>query len=539
MLTAMTESTSVQLRWSAQAMMPNQEYPYKVMYREKGKTWKSQKVSMPYAKLTNLKRGRTYIYKVGVACGLETAYSSSVFGEESYMYSTEQEFTTTEQIDEKSQVQCGVKPEIRIKNTNPLQDNLYPNTTFTAGDFPVTVLNATGNNGVYSGEGYVKVPYLQDTKIRVVFNGIKLNTERQLIEGKLVTTYDETERNVVEVPIIKTLNDAINSLKNVGKQQEEIVQNQEKLEKQLSENKIDKEEYDKKTKENISQWEKTLSVYNDVESFTEKHPLITKEEVNELKELQQQKSFAGNSVSKKDLENTKKINARQTETIEKLLKKEDEIRKLIDDFIANCPDCQNPKLFLDALVQIAQNVGRKEAENSIKKWEEYFRTGVASTEAIKVNICLGLEKKIEIRSKNGYFEKIYEQIPRRTYKSSMEALGFYNTYSYADAIVINGKKINYTGEIKIKPKEEFNICCVELKAGNLTYNAKETNQIWFLNDKNIYTAKLIFSSKDDIDLVWKYYYIKNKNETKENVIKEYDKIHKTNFYNLILRKVKK
>ena len=312
-LTAITESTSAQLRWSAQAMMPNQEYPYKVMYREKGKTWKSQKVSMPYARVTGLKRGRTYIYKVGVACGLNAANSTSVFGEESYMYSTEQEFTTTEQIDEKSQVQCGVKPEIRIKNTNPLQDNLYPNTTFTAGDFPVTVLNATGNNGVYSGEGYVKVPYLQDTKIKVVFNGIKLNTERQLIEGKLVTTYDETERNVVEVPIIKTLSDAINSLKNVGKQQEEIVQNQEKLEKQFSENKIDKEEYDKKTKENISQWEKTLSVYNDVESFTEKHPLITKEEVNELKELQQQKSFAGNSVGKKDLENTKKINAKQTE----------------------------------------------------------------------------------------------------------------------------------------------------------------------------------------------------------------------------------
>ena len=196
MLTAITEGTSAQLRWSAQAMMPNQEYPYKVMYREKGKSWKSQKVSMPYARVIGLKRGRTYIYKVGVACGLNAANSTSVFGEDSYVYSTEQEFTTTEQIDEKSQVQCGVKPEIRIKNTEPLQDNLYPNTTFTAGDFPVTVLNATGSNGVYSGEGYVKVPYLQDTKIKVVFNGIKLNTERQLIDGKLVTTYDETERNV-------------------------------------------------------------------------------------------------------------------------------------------------------------------------------------------------------------------------------------------------------------------------------------------------------------------------------------------------------
>ncbi len=197
-LTAISESTSAQLRWSAQAMMPNQEYPYKVMYREKGKSWKSQKVSMPNAKLTGLKRGRTYIYKVGVACGLNATHSSSVFGQESYMYSTEQEFTTTEQIDQKSQVQCGVKPEVRIKNTSPLQDNLYPNTTFTAGDFPVTVLNATGSNGVYSGEGYVKVPYLQDTKIKVSFTNIKLNTERQLIEGKLITTYDQTERNVVE-----------------------------------------------------------------------------------------------------------------------------------------------------------------------------------------------------------------------------------------------------------------------------------------------------------------------------------------------------
>ena len=123
----------------------------------------------------------------------------------------------------------------------------------------------------------------------------------------------------------------------VEHQKEEIVQNQEKLEKQFSENKIDKEEYDKKTKENISQWEKTLSVYNDVESFTEKHPLITKEEVNELKELQQQKSFAGNSVGKKDLENTKKINARQTEILSKIAQREQsaiaDIKQYLEDFV--------------------------------------------------------------------------------------------------------------------------------------------------------------------------------------------------------------
>ena len=116
---------------------------------------------------------------------------------------------------------------------------MYPNTTFRAGDFPVTVLNATGSNGIYSGEGYVKVPYLQDTKIKVVFNGIKLNTERQLIDGKLVTTYDETERNVVEVS--KEIGDII---KEIIKEREERLAELEALEKKKNE--INESDYQKK-----------------------------------------------------------------------------------------------------------------------------------------------------------------------------------------------------------------------------------------------------------------------------------------------------
>ena len=310
MLTAMTESTSAQLRWSAQAMMPNQEYPYKVMYRERGKSWKSQKVSMPYAKVTGLKRGRTYIYKVGVACGLNTANSTSVFGEDSYVYSTEQEFTTTEQIDEKSQVQCGVKPEIRIKNTEPLQDNLYPNTTFRAGDFPVTVLNATGSNGIYSGEGYVKVPYLQDTKIKVVFNGIKLNTERQLIDGKLVTTYDETERNVVEVS--KEIGDII---KEIIKEREERLAELEALEKKKNE--INESDYQKKRETIFKSLQETnKEIATQIENLS-KSPFLSENSRKELTDVktyyQTDKRQASiddsffNQVRKKDKEVQQKV----------------------------------------------------------------------------------------------------------------------------------------------------------------------------------------------------------------------------------------
>ena len=334
MLTAMTESTSAQLRWSAQAMMPNQEYPYKVMYRERGKSWKSQKVSMPYAKVIGLKRGRTYIYKVGVACGLNAANSTSVFGEDSYVYSTEQEFTTTEQIDEKSQVQCGVKPEIRIKNTEPLQDNLYPNTTFRAGDFPVTVLNATGSNGVYSGEGYVKVPYLQDTKIKVVFNGIKLNTERQLIDGKLVTTYDETERNVVD---ISSWQQAETALNNSLKQQEKIAEEVEKLEKELSKDKITQQEFQQKIEEQNKRWQQEVAKTDKIIDYIATTPAISDREKQELKNIQQEnKKGNTENLSSKKLKTATKSNEKIVSVAKDVSKREKaniaEINKQLDDY---------------------------------------------------------------------------------------------------------------------------------------------------------------------------------------------------------------
>ncbi len=67
--------------------------------------------------------------------------------------------------------------------------------------------------------GYVQVPYLLDTKIKVTFDGITLNTERQLIAGKLVTTYDKFEKNIFEIPIIGTVENAIETLKNIFREQ--------------------------------------------------------------------------------------------------------------------------------------------------------------------------------------------------------------------------------------------------------------------------------------------------------------------------------
>ncbi|ATA89594.1 hypothetical protein CGC58_07535 [Capnocytophaga stomatis] len=201
-LTATTKDNTAHIRWSSgeppRASISNADGNgglYKILYREKGKNWKSQTSNLPQTTLAGLKRGKNYIYKVGIACGLGKAMGN-VFGEQTYLYSTEQEFVTPHKANDSTSVQCGVKPEIRIKNREPLQEVLGVNETFVAGDFPVTIIRATGSNGVFSGEGYVQVPYLLDTKIKVKFDGIKINSERQLFEGKLITTYDVNEKNV-------------------------------------------------------------------------------------------------------------------------------------------------------------------------------------------------------------------------------------------------------------------------------------------------------------------------------------------------------
>ncbi|MDY3548975.1 AHH domain-containing protein, partial [Riemerella anatipestifer] len=80
---------------------------------------------------------------------------------------------------------------------------------------PVTVLEAQGSNGIYSGTGYIVVPYLADTKVKVSFNNIKLNTDRKLIEGVIETTYDPTEKNIVNVGDI--LNDLGNLIDGIVK----------------------------------------------------------------------------------------------------------------------------------------------------------------------------------------------------------------------------------------------------------------------------------------------------------------------------------
>ncbi|TVZ09754.1 hypothetical protein JM80_2285 [Cellulophaga sp. RHA_52] len=155
---------------------------YQIQFRKEGgsnNVWFESETEETKKKLFFLEAETTYEYRVGGQCVQNGGYS----------YSAINTFTTPGKEDA-NEYNCGIPPEIVITNQDPLQ-LLGVNDVFTAGDFPVTVKEVNGGNGNYTGWGFIVVPYLGDTQIRVTFNNIQINTDKQLTNGIVETEYDE------------------------------------------------------------------------------------------------------------------------------------------------------------------------------------------------------------------------------------------------------------------------------------------------------------------------------------------------------------
>ena len=207
-------SESVRVNWQL-----SDHIKYQIQYRKKGfgeADWFSTESYTNEGTIYNLEPNTIYEFRVGGEC---TPLSG-------YAYSNIQEFTTPSN-DEAAYYNCGFTPEIDISNTDPLP-SLKPNDTFTAGDFPVVVREVSGGNGVFSGWGYVTLPFLENikeiidavniatgaatneegggdvnvgkyTRIKVAFEGIEINTSKQLIQGVVVTDYDPTWSGIIDL----------------------------------------------------------------------------------------------------------------------------------------------------------------------------------------------------------------------------------------------------------------------------------------------------------------------------------------------------
>jgi TANFOR domain-containing protein len=184
-ITATVQGTRVIIEWQP---LPIYLY-YKVDYREKNNPsaeWFSISNTNPRVVITDLNFSKEYEYRVGAACE-----------EDSYNYSTIRSFTTGgEPVPPVAN--CGDSSNIPLSVQQNYLTTMVPGDSIIAGDFKVIVTQVSGSIN-FTGEGYVKVPWLLGIKVGVKFNGIKVNTDKKLAYGKIETTYDPSENGITDI----------------------------------------------------------------------------------------------------------------------------------------------------------------------------------------------------------------------------------------------------------------------------------------------------------------------------------------------------
>lgn len=180
---------------------------YIVRYREANNPnaeWFSSKTTENWITLWDLKEGTTYEYQVSSECALGNSN-----------FSQTDNFTTAVAEDEDAYYNCGISPDITLSNKEPISE-LLVGEVFKAGDFPVKVTEISGSNGRFTGKGKVTIPYLKNIGVAVKFSNILVNTDKALADGMVVTTYDPTMSNILDV------NETIDGIKNIIDEVEDV-----------------------------------------------------------------------------------------------------------------------------------------------------------------------------------------------------------------------------------------------------------------------------------------------------------------------------
>ncbi len=84
-----------------------------------------------------------------------------------------------------SPILCGVSLDPVDLSTYTLLPSLSGGEDFTASDFVVSVKEATGGYGKFSGNGYISIPYFNAARLNLKFKDITISNNRQLIDGYL------------------------------------------------------------------------------------------------------------------------------------------------------------------------------------------------------------------------------------------------------------------------------------------------------------------------------------------------------------------
>ena len=182
-----TEESPARIRLQWQGDSAHRQYH--IQYRKAnvvGAEWFDTNTKGTEAYLTDLEGGETYEARVGASCELPK-YGTKP----SYTYGAITRFEVKKSPTAADNgINCGAAPEIKITDRKPLA-SLVVNETFTANDFTVKVLEVSGGNGIFTGKGYIEVPFLANAKLAVSFNNVQINSSHQLIGGVVEADYDK------------------------------------------------------------------------------------------------------------------------------------------------------------------------------------------------------------------------------------------------------------------------------------------------------------------------------------------------------------
>ncbi len=150
-------------------------------YRKQGEqVWKDislRGISEPNRSLADLQPLTTYQVKVKTLCNDGTNAESII-----------KEFKTSNldnaAVLNKINANCGTRPPKKDKKTD-LIDALKQQDIIIAGDYSIQISEVIGQNGIFSGKGIVEVWLGKPFKINVSFQNIKVNKDREVIEGKI------------------------------------------------------------------------------------------------------------------------------------------------------------------------------------------------------------------------------------------------------------------------------------------------------------------------------------------------------------------
>ena len=145
--------------------------------------------------IPNLKSATTYEVRALRTCVAATSFSSAVTAtsnvtkfstndSKGLVVAVKQEKSSNTTGASAIKASCGAKPVIAKLDESNLLTTLVQNDVIKAGDFTVTISNATGGGGTFSGDGIIEM-WLGGRvfKTDVTFRSIKINKNKEVIDG--------------------------------------------------------------------------------------------------------------------------------------------------------------------------------------------------------------------------------------------------------------------------------------------------------------------------------------------------------------------